>query len=876
MRAVSRATRDSPSPEAVAELDGLLSSLDLDTATRLVRAFSTYFHLANIAEQVHRADERIQLAEDEGPLHHVIGEIERAEVPREDVQDLLGRLELRLVLTAHPTEAVRHSILSKRRLIAELLEARSDPRATDDDRRRAERQLAEVVDLIWETDELRRQRPTPSEEARGVLLYLEDLFRDVVPDLLDDLAAHLGRLGVVLPPRARPVHFGTWVGGDRDGNPAVTPEVTLEVLRLQREFAVRNLIAWVDGLITALSNSTRIVGISPELAASLEADRAILPDVYARFAELNAEEPYRLKCSYILERLRNTGDRLAVGLPPRPGYEYRRTDDLLDDLEIVRDSLDQNHGELAAHGCVERVMRVAAACRLGLARMDVREHTDRHHVALAALFDRVHAEGPSYATLSPRERHELLSNELRSPRPLRSPATRLPDEAQATLQIFETVRQALDVFGEETIESYVISMAHGPDDVLAAAVLAREAGLVDLGAGVSRVGFVPLLETVAELRRAGAILDELLTDRGYRELVALRGDMQEVMLGYSDSNKDAGITTSLWEIHRAQRALRDTAQRHGVLLRLFHGRGGTVGRGGGPTGDAILAQPYGTLSGAIKITEQGEVISDKYSLPSLARRNLEVATAAVIEASLLHRQSRVPLSVIEGWDRVMDMVSRAAHTAYRRLVEDARIVEYFRTSTPVEELAALNIGSRPIRRAQSQAQGLEGLRAIPWVFGWNQSRQIVPGWFGVGSGLARARAEGCGPELAGMYEEWHFFRTFVSNVEMVLFKTDLNVARRYVQRLVDPCLHDLFELIEEEYESTVAEILRLTGEQRLLDDHPFLRRTLEVRDAYLDPINYLQVSLLSRLRHTEQSDPDLWRALMLTVNGIANGLRNTG
>jgi phosphoenolpyruvate carboxylase len=860
----------------VAELDAVLSGLDLDTATRLVRAFSTYFHLANIAEQVHRVDERTHMADDDGPLDRVIAELERAAVPAEEVHDLLGRLELRLVLTAHPTEAVRHSILSKRRLIAELLEERSNPRATDDDRRRAERQLAEVVDLIWETDELRRHRPTPSEEARGVILYLEDLFRDVVPDLLDDLAAHLGRLGVVLPPRARPVHFGTWVGGDRDGNPAVTPAVTLEVLRLQREFAVRNLTAFVDHLISALSNSTRIVGISAELAASLEADRAVLPGVYARFSDLNAEEPYRLKCSYILERLRNTRERLAVGLPPRAAYEYRSTEELLDDLQVMRDSLLQNRGDLIAHGHVERVMRVAAAFRLGLARMDVREHTERHHAALAALFERVQADGRGYAELSSDERRDLLSRELRSPRPLRSPATRLPADAQATLEVFETVRHALDVFGEETIESYVISMARGADDVLGTAVLAREAGLVDLTAGVARIGFVPLLETVEELRKAGTILDELLTDPGYRELVKLRSDVQEVMLGYSDSNKDAGITTSLWEIHRAQRALRDTAQRHGVLLRLFHGRGGTVGRGGGPTGDAILAQPYGTLSGAIKITEQGEVISDKYSLPKLARRNLEVATAAVIEASLLHRQSRVPLSVIEGWDTVMDIVSRAAHGAYRELVEDPRLVEYFRTSTPVEELAALNIGSRPIRRAQSQAEGLEGLRAIPWVFGWNQSRQIVPGWFGVGTGIARARAEGCDAELGGMYGEWHFFRAFVSNVEMVLFKTDLKVAGRYVQRLVDPYLHDLFGLIEEEYHRTVAEILWLTGRDRLLDDNPFLRRTLEIRDAYLDPINYLQVSLLARLRASDQSDPDLWRTLMLTVNGIANGLRNTG
>ncbi len=847
----------------------LLEKLSVEDSVQLVRALSTYFNLANVAEQVHRSRVLAEVRAQGGSwITRAIDKIEDAianpvaghEISHEDLVKWISELDVRPVFTAHPTEAARRSILGKLGEIALLLD--TPPSVTQDER------LAETVDLLWQTDELRLDRPEPLDEAMNALYYLDDLASTTVPEVLNDFARELKRLGIELPVTSRPLTFGTWIGGDRDGNPNITPAITEDAVVLQVGHAIRTTIAAMNKLRQMLSVSTRIAGATPELSASVEKDLKNIPEFEERFLRLNVQEPYRLKATAIVHRLAFTRQRHAARGPHVPGRDYKNTAELLADLTLMRDSLFAHRGELLATGLLERTIRTVAAFGLTHATLDIREHSDAHHQALQQMI------GADYAGLSHEVKFPILIAQLASS--ARLDASKLDAAGAKTLNTFVAIADLIERFGSEVIETYIVSMTKGADDLIAATVLGKQAGLVDIDKKIAKIGFAPLLETVAELRAAGEILEKLLANPTYRTLVALRGDVQEVMLGYSDSNKDAGIATSQWEIHRAQRMLRDVAVKHGVKLRLFHGRGGSVGRGGGPTYDALIALPWGSVDGQIKMTEQGEVISDKYSLPALARENVELTLAASLEATILNRGPRQSAEELQKWNDCMNLVSENSFTRYRALVDHPDLPAYFYASTPVEQLGNLFLGSRPSRRPDA-AGGLDSLRAIPWVFGWTQSRQIVPGWFGVGSGLKAAREAGKSDVLKQMLSEWHFFATFISNVEMTLAKTDLVTAKHYVQTLVPSELHHFLDVITAEFELTVAEILNLTGKSSLLGDQPVLARTLQVRDTYLAPLQLLQVTLLNRVREQgEQADPALIRALLLTINGVAAGLRNTG
>jgi phosphoenolpyruvate carboxylase len=848
--------------ESLAHLEWTIGKLGPAHATAVVRAFSYFHHLANAAEDLHAHGAQAE----EGSITVALERLRAAHVSNKKIVSFFERARVEPVLTAHPTEVQRKSILDRHRTIIDLLAARAEQASSDD----VERALRREILILWKTNELRLAKPTVADEIENGLTYFRSTFLDAIPRLYAEIEDGIGP-GTRLAPFLR---VASWIGGDRDGNPHVTAEVTEHAAQRQASLVLAHYLTEIHALGSELSLSSRYTAASPEVLAlaARSPDRGTSRD----------EEPYRRALVGIYARVAATArvlgvDAGALASAAAAARPYAGAGELAADLRALASALADDGAALAADGRLRALRRDVDVFGFHLCPLDLRQHSEVHERAIADMLARATGRR-SYEALAEPERQALLLRELGTPRPLVSPHVRYADETAQELATLAAAARVRRRFGDRAIPNYVISMTGAPSDVLEVALLLKEAGLLVPGEEPScALNIVPLFETIEDLRRCGSVLDQLFSITTYRKLLESRGDMQEVMLGYSDSNKDGGFLTSNWELYKAELAIVQTCGRHTVGLRLFHGRGGTVGRGGGPSYRAVLAQPRGSVNGQLRLTEQGEVIASKYADPVVGRRNLGTLVAATMEATLL---GGVDLGDDEApFHEAMEELSGHAFAAYRSLVyQTPGFIDYFRASTPINEIGDLNIGSRPASRRASDR--IEDLRAIPWVFSWGQSRQAIPGFYGFGSAVKAYLARGRKRRLAtlrAMYARWPFFRTLVDRLDMVLAKMDMGIAARYAALVPDRKLRrTVFDRISREHDDTRAAFFAITETKTLLETNPSLARSLRNRIPYIDPLSHLQVDLLRRLRSGKGDAEELRRAVHLTINGVAAGLRNSG
>ncbi|HEX2581936.1 MAG TPA: phosphoenolpyruvate carboxylase [Dongiaceae bacterium] len=859
------------------ELGVLLNGLSPTQTIQTVRAFSYFSHFANIAEDQHnlRKNWKREKASPESEPGTIARALRRAEETGLDLSDILGFFQRALispVLTAHPTEVRRKSVIDREREIAELLAQRDRAWLTRAEETANEEALRRAIHILWQTSLLRRLRLAVLDEVANGLSFYDYTFLSEVPrfyhELEDELRTRAPEAeNLELPPFFR---MGSWIGGDRDGNPYVTADILQHTLRMQARRALGHYLEAVHVLGGELSLDSSLVDVTPEMMelAVGSPDRSQNRD----------QEPYRRVLSGIYARLAATARALDPNMlmrpPIGPAPPYASPAEFSRDLDIIHRSLLRNGAGALTRGRLRDLRRAVTVFGFHLAAIDIRQNSAVHERTVAELLEAV-TPGIRYKELDEAERARLLLAEIENPRPLVSPFYTYSEETQSEIAIFRMAAVAQRLYGKQAVPHAIISKAESVSDMLELAVLLKEVGLLRSRDKTTDVALVPLFETIADLRNCATIMEKLLALPFYRQMLANNDNLQEVMLGYSDSNKDGGFLTSSWELYKAEISLIALFHRYGVRLRLFHGRGGSVGRGGGPSYEAILAQPGGAVENGLRITEQGEVIAGKYSNAELGRRNLEIIAAAALEANLDDRDNAAPdPSYLE----VMEELSQFAYRAYRHLVYDTPGFEdYFWQSTVIGEIASLNIGSRPASRTKSRR--IEDLRAIPWVFGWAQCRLMLPGWYGFGSAVREwltLRPEDGLRVLHNMFSAWPFFRTLLSNMDMVLAKTDIAIASRYAELVENHEQRDMiWKAVREEWQASIDAVLTITGQHTLLERNTELARSIRYRFPYLDPLNHVQIELLKRHRGGT-SDQMTREGIHLTINGIAAGLRNSG
>lgn len=885
IREQSKALRAEFVPELFEQFKLTVSSLSPEIRHQVIRAFAIYFQLVNIAEQNHRIrrkrDYEVSAGEavQRGSIENAVQDLKERGIAIGDVQDILSSISLELVMTAHPTEATRRAVLDIHKRIAEDVMELDNPTLTYREREKLREKLMNEVLILWQTDELRDRKPTVIDEVRNGLYYFDETLFEVLPSVYEELERCLSKYypdeNWHVPDYLR---FGSWIGGDRDGNPSVTSRVTWETLTLHRQLAIQKYEEKLNELMGLLSFSTNLVEVSKELTESIQSDRE---HVELKCVDLwrNAKEPYRIKLGFMLEKLANTRDESLKGSPMR----YNHPNELREDLLVIDRSLRHHYADYVADTNVAKLIRQVELFGFHLMALDVRQHSQEHENAMAEILAKMNVVA-DYASLSEDEKTDLLHRLLKDPRPLTSGHLDYTESTRECLNVYHTIYRAQQEFGVNCISSYLISMTQAASDMLEVMVFAKEVGLFRQesdGTVRCTLQSVPLFETIDDLHAAPAIMKELFELPIYRKAVEARGNLHEIMLGYSDSNKDGGVVTANWELRVALKEITAAGKAYDVKLKFFHGRGGALGRGGMPLNRSILAQPPHTIGGGIKITEQGEVLSSRYSMQGIAYRSLEQATWALITAARLAKYPEQALQAEAEWDEIARSISETALEKYQDLIfRDPDFLTYFKESTPLPEVGELNIGSRPSKRKNSDR--FEDLRAIPWVFAWTQSRYLLPAWYAAGTALKQyvGDDEGKMDTLRTMYEKFPFFRSLIDNLQMALAKADLLIAKEYADMIKDKTIRDrIFEQIEQEYKLTSELILSITGQAEILDNVPVIQESIRLRNPYVDPLSYMQVQLLTELRalrDNDQDDPELLREVLLTINGIAAGLRNTG
>jgi phosphoenolpyruvate carboxylase len=878
----ARAGSDDDQAKLIQKIESVADNLPLADAN--LKAFSTYFQLVNLAEENERVRvlrERAQTAYLAGePMDETIGQaletLQREGMTAEQLQGILHEMAVTPVFTAHPTESKRRTIRQIIGHVSTLLDKSNSADLFQQERELVRQRLHDHIVLLWQSDEARDRRPTVMDEVRNTGLYFfENTLLDLVPRMYEEIESALEKVypdyDFEIPPLLR---YGSWIGGDRDGNPFVTIDVTQQTLKAHQRTALSFYARQIFTMYELLSPSRTRVGYSDALLASIEKDRELLKEADDKLLERFSQEPYRQKLIAIHRRLLATiqaTDQMWHERSENP-LKYENVKQLLDDLCLIRESLAQNKGQQLARGQFQRLIRAVEVFGFHLATLDIRQHARHHRSAAAEIFN-INQTTTDYDSLGEAEKIETLVAEIESPRPWTGGRKRdgsfgFSESTDDLLALFGLIRDAHEELGPESIKTYIISMTQGVSNLLEVLLLADNADLF------GKIDIVPLFETVDDLKAAPGIMQQMFDNPVYSRHLKQRGDHQQIMIGYSDSNKDGGYLQANWMLFTAQRNMTKTCDDHDIKMTLFHGRGGSLGRGGGPTNRAILAQPTESVRGRIRITEQGEVVSSRYSDPEIAHRHLQ----QLLHATFCSTGKRPVFENIDAWSTIMDELSEFAYRKYRGLVEQENFLAYFQNASPIDQIGNLNIGSRPSHRRATQT--LDDLRAIPWVFAWTQSRTNVPSWYGVGTGFddwlgqGRAREHRLG-QLKEMYQQWPFFRTLLGNVHLGMGRADMKIARQYAN-LAGEAGEKIFADILAEFELSRSIVLQITGCKELLETEPWLQKSIRVRNPYVDPLNYIQIELLKRLRASDEVNPKILKAVIQSVNGVAAGLQNVG